>query len=227
MEGISSKISDLLAPKAEEVKKPNDLATKEDFLNLLVIQLKNQNPLDPMDPEDFAAQLAQFSSLEQLIGINTALKDSQNSDILLTQSINNSLTAALIGKGVKIVGDKVQHISGETEEIEFDLAEDAINVNVEIKDINGLLVKRISESDLNRGTNSVVWDGKNASGTTVSSGEYVIKVIAKNKLGGDVESVNYVNGKVTGVRFDENGTSLIVNGGVVDFSGVREVYELE
>ncbi len=227
MEGISSKISDLLAPKTEEVKKTNDIASKEDFLKLLVVQLQNQNPLDPMNPEDFAAQLAQFSSLEQLISINTVLKDSQNSDIILAQSINNSLTAALIGKGVKIVGDTIEHISGETKKIEFDLAEDAINVAVEIKDINGLLIKRISETDFNKGKNSIIWDGENTAGAAVNSGEYVIKVIAKNKLGGDVELINYVSGKVTGVRFDENGASLIVNGRAVDFSEVREVYEWE
>ena len=91
MDVISSKVSDLLAPKNEEVNKRGDLASRDEFLHLLVTQLKYQDPLNPASPEDFSAQLAQFSALEQLMNINTTLTNSQNSDIVLTQAINNSL----------------------------------------------------------------------------------------------------------------------------------------
>jgi flagellar basal-body rod modification protein FlgD len=80
----------------------NNLVSKDDFLNLFVTQMKYQNPLNPMDNTEFTAQLAQFSSLEQLTNIN-----SQLTDLLSYQnSLHNTLTASFIGKNVKFSGDQ-------------------------------------------------------------------------------------------------------------------------
>jgi flagellar basal-body rod modification protein FlgD len=75
---------------------------KEDFLNLFVTQMKYQNPLDPMDNTEFTAQLAQFSSLEQLTNINTQLTDLLSYE----NSLHNTLTTSLIGRNVTFSGDE-------------------------------------------------------------------------------------------------------------------------
>ena len=77
--------------------KSQNVLDKQAFLNLLVTQLKYQDPLNPMENTEFVAQLAQFSSLEQLVNVN----DNLQADAVLSQSVNNSLIASLIGNEVK------------------------------------------------------------------------------------------------------------------------------
>ena len=77
---------------------------KDDFLKLMIEQMKNQDPLSPMEGTEFTAQLAQFSSLEQLSNMSDSLEQSINANYQLTQAVNNTMTAALIGKEVKLEG---------------------------------------------------------------------------------------------------------------------------
>jgi flagellar basal-body rod modification protein FlgD len=153
---VTSKVSDLLAPKSEQPKS-KDIGSKEEFLTLLVTQLKNQNPLDPTDPSDFSAQLAQFSSLEQLLNINTNLEKSLNENATLNQLLNSSVAANLIGKNVSATGNAIKHISGDTENINLMLEKDAKYVNVEIKDANGTVIRSIVKENLEKGENFVQW----------------------------------------------------------------------
>ena len=88
---------------------PGSEVGKEDFLRLLVTQLKHQDPLSPISNEDFLAQLAQFSSLEQLQNINTGTQ----TGLLLQQSVTNSLSTSLIGKDVLVGTDAVTIKGGE------------------------------------------------------------------------------------------------------------------
>ena len=224
MSVVTSKISDLMAQKPEPPKS-RDVASKEEFLHLLVTQLKNQNPLDPVKTENFAAQLAQFSALEQLININSTLEKNQSENALLTQAISNSLAAGLIGKSIKASGDRIRHISGDTEKIHFVLEKDAENVTVEIKDKNGLVIRKIVRNRLKKGENVVEWDGKDINGLPASSGYYTINVIAKDKQDNEVNVIKYITGKVDAVRFVDGQAYLIVNGNLVDISNVSEVFE--
>jgi len=109
---------------------------KEDFLKLLVEQLKNQDPLNPMESTEFTAQLAQFSSLEQLTNMNESLEYSQ----LYQSSINNAQAVGFIGKTVKATGDSINVKDGISNQIQFDLARDAETVNIHIYDSSDNLV---------------------------------------------------------------------------------------
>src|ERR1700690_2579879 len=74
---------------------------EDDFLKLLTMQMQYQDPMNPMSGTEFASQLAQFSSVEQLTNINSELAQSISSNSVLTQSINNDLAATFIGKNVR------------------------------------------------------------------------------------------------------------------------------
>lgn len=80
---------------------------KDDFLRLLVTQLGNQDPLNPMDGQEFAAQLAQFSSVEQLLNISDVLAQNGEMNGLLAQSINSGVASGLIGKTVQASGNAI------------------------------------------------------------------------------------------------------------------------
>ena len=74
----------------------NGVLGQDDFLKLLVSQLQNQDPMNPMDGTQFASQLAQFTSVEQLANINTSLQSSISANQLLNQSISNALSTTVI-----------------------------------------------------------------------------------------------------------------------------------
>ncbi len=94
---------------------------KEDFLNLLVTQLRYQDPLSPEDPKDFVAQLAQFSSLEQQINSNQNLKDLGEAFESLKTSQNMAQGVALLGKTVKGAGNMLSVTGGKASEASFTL----------------------------------------------------------------------------------------------------------
>lgn len=225
----TSKVSDLLNASAtsstQTASSANDLGTKEAFLNLLVTQLKYQDPLNPMESSDFSAQLAQFSQLEQLININELLEKGQNYDLALNQNLSNSLAASFIGKSVKAQGETIQHTGEETEDINIILYNDAEETVVEIKNSNDTIVKTITVNDLEAGESIIEWDGKDDNGNTVASGRYTFDVTAKDTDGEDVKVEKYIIGKVEGIRFIDGYPYLVVNGESVLLSGVGEVFE--
>ncbi|NNM35245.1 MAG: hypothetical protein HKO53_19375 [Gemmatimonadetes bacterium] len=100
---------DSLGPSAASLTDavPGGALGKEEFLELLVTQLRYQDPLNPSDPEDFAAQLAQFTSLEQLININDQLEGQAQTSAVLAQNINAGAALSVIGHSVLAVGDHV------------------------------------------------------------------------------------------------------------------------
>lgn len=116
---------------------------KDDFLKMLIAQLKNQDPLNPLEGTEFAAQLAEFSSLEQLSNLNSYTKQSIDSNYLLTQSINNTLVATLIGKEVKIESAEINVNGQEKITLGYELATPASSVTIKIMDENGRVVKNI------------------------------------------------------------------------------------
>lgn len=220
----TSKVSDLLAPKLQETKK-KDLTSKDEFLQLLVVQLKNQDPMDPMKSGDFSVQLAQFSQLEQLISIKEALEKGQESDILLNQAYTNTMSATFIGKSVRALGDTFNHVSEETENIYFTLENDAEDVQVEIKNSGGVVIKTITAKNLKQGENTIIWDGKENSGIDASSGTYTFDVYAKDASQEDVNVNKYILGRVKGVKFSEGDPYFVVNGDLISLSSVSEVFE--
>ena len=200
---------------------------KDDFLNLMIAQLKNQDPLEPMDGSDYSAQLAQFSSLEQLQNINNSLNTSIDANYLLAQSVNNTMTAVLIGKNAKIAKDTMTFDGQNGSSIGYHLPAQAGNVEVKIYNEAGKVIKTFTDLDTEKGDYKLSWDFTDNSGKKVNSGEYKFEVKATAMDGSDMTIAQYLIGKIDGVRYSNSGTSILVNGVEYQVSDVFEILEGE
>ena len=193
---------------------------KNDFLKLLTAQLAHQDPLNPMDNTAFVAQLAQFSSLEQMQNVNSNLGTS----ILLSQSVNNSLATTLIGRDVQASGDTVTQTAGGSSNLNFNLDSDA-SVQVTVVDSSGKTVATLKPGDMKAGQQSVTWDGKADDGTTAPSGDYTFKVTATDAKGNPVGAETFIRGRVTGVKFENGSTYVMVGSRQLSMSDITQIFE--
>lgn len=185
---------------------------KDVFLKMLVAQLKNQDPLNPLDGTDFAAQLAQFSSLEQLTNMSSGLETLSEKIVAL----NSSQMAGLIGSQVTAEGNQIQ-ADGTTQTLSYTLPENVVKGTVSIYDGTGTLVKTLTFGAQQAGTNSVTWDTSGLSGT------YTFEVSGTNATGTSVSGSTLMTGTVTGVNFEDGVSYLVVNGAEVPFEDVVSI----
>lgn len=199
----------------------NELGQQE-FLQLLVAQMRNQDPINPMDGAEFASQLAQFNSVEQLISVNNGLGNLQNSQQMMSASLTNSMAASLTGKHVKALSNEVHLASGESANVQYKLNSSASEVEFIIRSESGAEVRRETVNGVASGDNTWVWDGRNESGDRMADGNYTIEVRASND-GSRVESLTYIEGNVDKVRYSGNGVFLSLNNVQVAIGDVEEV----
>jgi flagellar basal-body rod modification protein FlgD len=203
--------------------KGGDTMDKDAFLELMIAQLKNQDPLNPMDGTEYAAQLAQFSSLEQLTNLNDAVNKSIDANYYLTQSINNTLTATLIGNDVKLASPVLQNVGQESVDLGYNFSSDVSQAKIEIYNENGALIKTISEENISAGDHKLSWDFSDNNGNKMPYGKYTYKVTGVDVSGNEITASTYGIGTIDGVKFTENGTTLIVDGVEYSLADVIEI----
>jgi flagellar basal-body rod modification protein FlgD len=183
---------------------------KDAFMKLLVAQISHQNPLKPMDDTAFVAQLAQFSALEQTIGINKRLDD------LATQQRGtaNTQLGSLVGKNITVRGTMTSlDSSGIGAPITFSLDDNATTVEVKIADSTGKAVRTINVGGKSAGLTKLTWDGRGDNGIAQPPGPYTISVIAKN--GDSPVLVNQeTTGTLVGIDFTKGYPNLQLDNGV-------------
>lgn len=197
----------------------NNKVTFDTFLKLLVAQLKNQDPLNPMQGTEFTAQIAQFSQLEQQINSNTYLQQ------LLKQRDygEQTLATSYIGKTVLVPGDKMS--KGDTGDVTlgYSLEKAARDVKVSISNSDGTIV-RTFDGDPKAGNHLVTWDGKDDNGDALPAGTYKITVKAFDADGKGVTANPYSLGKVDSVLNDSGTISLsLIDGRQVTMDDVMSV----
>jgi len=195
---IPTVISGLDGAQAASAKSKTNAMGKDEFLTLLVAQLKNQDPLSPMDNTDFTSQMAQFSSLEQLFNVNDNLLGLQT----ISSSANNTQALALIGKEVEAQGDMIYLRDGSTPTVGFNLSEDAVDVKVHIMDASGKVVRSIYGGSMQAGQQTVTWDGRSNAGGSLDAGVYTYVIDAVNVSGDQVEADTFTRGLVSAVSMD-------------------------
>jgi flagellar basal-body rod modification protein FlgD len=190
----------------------NNVIGKDVFLRMLVAQLKNQDPLNPMNGTEFAAQLAQFSSLDQLTNISTQI-GAMNTNMA---AVNSGQLVGFIGNEITYQGNRFQ-AAGSSQTLNYSLSGDAQKGTVKIYDDKGDLVRTLTFGNQKAGSNSVVWDSSGRSGT------FTFEVSAQDQNGKDVSATTLITGQVTGVHFQSGTPYLSVNGQDVAFANVISV----
>jgi len=184
---------------------------REAFLKLLVAQLKNQDPLKPQDNSAFVAELAQFSSLEQTMGINDRL------DLLSAQSqgLQNSQVTSLVGKLATVRGSLITSDGkGVGVPVAFSLDGNTEKTTVTIRDAGGNTVRTIDLGERAEGLTQITWDGRDDAGNIQPAGTYSVAIQATGDTGAPVAVSQETKGTVQAVSFDKGYPVLHLNTGV-------------
>jgi len=198
----------------------SDQLGKEDFLMLLITQIQQQDPLNPQDPTEFTAQLAQFGSLEQLMTLNESILDLQT-----LQSQGQVVEAAsFIGKDILYQGDTIQAVGGTENTLNFHLPHATSGTIVTISR-GGQVVQTIDAGAMDAGVQQVTWNGMDGLGQTVADGTYTFEITASDTEGNSLEVTPLVQAHVQGVNFETNGVYLDTGDELVDFGSVFSLQE--
>jgi flagellar basal-body rod modification protein FlgD len=196
-----------------------DLASNFDtFLSLLTTQLKNQDPLSPLDSNQFTQQLVAMTGVEQQLNTNDLLKQ-----LVANTAGGISTAVSLIGKDVKATSDTA-NISGGQAKWTYNLPTAAASLKVEVLDSSGVLVHAEAPTDLTAGDHDFTWNGKDQTGAQLpDGGPYTLRVTALDGSGAPISTTNFVKGTVTAVQQSNGATMITINGGQVDWTKVTSI----
>jgi flagellar basal-body rod modification protein FlgD len=191
--------------------------TENNFLQLLTAQLEDQDPLNPVSPSDFAAELAQFSTATGVQNLNTTMAQS------------SGMTASgLIGHNVAVPGSALILGSGGTATGAFSLSGPATDVKVAIANSSGSIVSVIDLGAMSPGNQNFIWNGQSIGGTALAAGSYSFNVVPSTPAGATtVQATTYAVVPVTAVTLGgTNGTTLDLGDGIapVALSAVQQVF---
>jgi flagellar basal-body rod modification protein FlgD len=189
------------------------------FLQLLTTQLQNQNPLDPLDTNQFTQQLVEFASVEQQINTNTNLQSLIN----LQQTSEATSALQLVGSTVTVGGNSATLSNTTSTPAQWTLTSSTpATANVTVTSSAGTTVYSGTMS-LNSGTQSFTWSGQGNNGQTWPDGTYKLTVTATGANGQAVNVSTQVQGTVSGVNLSSNPPTLTVNGQSVQINQVTSI----
>lgn len=195
-------------PLYKQADKHNKMG-KDEFLKLMTVQLKHQDPMNPMEQNKMAAELAQFSQLEQLSNLNTKFdKMSKNANVQ-----DQFYGASFLGKEVVTSGRSLNFEGeGTSADVLFNLEKPAQKVLVRIFDDKNNMIGEVWKQNIGRGNQSFIWDGESLDGATAKAGEYKTQVFAWDNASESINVEMKVTGTVDSVYFENGETVLQVNG---------------
>ncbi|MDB5102708.1 MAG: flagellar biosynthesis protein FlgD [Fibrobacteres bacterium] len=203
---------------------------KQDFLQLLVTQMRYQDPLAPQDNQQFIAQLAQFSSLEGTQNITKSVEDlSKKLESMVSgqansaTSISNSSATSLIGKSVRVMASDIVYDPAQTAPIDINVHVDDATSVLTLVDSEGTIVNALPLTK--SGELKVSWNGLKMDGTKVPGGKYALKVTSRD--GTKETGYTFFEDKVKGLNYTKTGVRLEVRGQAVGLDQVVHVGEPE
>lgn len=196
---------------------------RDNFMTLLVTQLRNQDPLNPMENNEMTAQLAQINTVSGIESLNNTM-NSINTQIETTNSMQAS---ALIGRAVLVPGDRIM-VGEEGSDVTpygFELEQSAEQVTVSVFNESGMLVRTIDKGVMASGTQSLTWNGVMDDGTTAPPGSYRFTVAASNgEQPVTVEHLNYA--QVIAVSNHRERGPLLDLGGIFEPVRLQDVRQI-
>ena len=200
---------------------PGGAMGKDQFMKLLIAQMQNQDPMNPMQGDQMAAQLAQFSSLEQLQQMNTTLASQSSASASLLGAIQTNAAMGTIGHNVLAIGDGVQ-VGGKTptQSVTVDVGANAKTAKLNIIDANGKVVGTRDLGAISGGRQTFDL-GDAANGLT--AGNYTYAIDAQDVDGNAITVNTYMNGRVDGISSGTNGLVLNLGNLQIPYSNVVSV----
>ncbi len=193
----------------------------ETFLALLTSQLKNQDPLSPVDSNQFTAQLTQMAGVEQQLLTNELLKS-----LVAAQGGGGLASAAnYIGREATAAWSATKFKDGAAT-WSYEIASNAASARLEVLDGAGNVVWSGDAPDKTSGVHEFTWDGEATSGNDGQDGEvYSLRVVAKDAAGGAIDAQVLVRGRITGVEMYDGETYLTVGNSILPLASVIALEE--
>ena len=209
-------------PEKKRVGVGNPNLDKDSFFKLMLAQMKNQDPTNPMQSHETAAHLAQFSSLEQLHNVNTNL-----AQLTKAQEPNAKFQVLnLIGKEINSDSAQINHIEGDaSHDIKFNLLGDASEVELLVRDLDGNKMKEFKVTNLKKGSNKITWNATNEAGEKVIQGRYDVVIKAKDSYGKGVGAETKVQGRITGVNYTAQGPMILVGNQTITLAEIQKIVD--
>jgi flagellar basal-body rod modification protein FlgD len=171
----------------------------QNFLTLLIAQIKNQDPMSPMDASTMTAQMSQLNMVSSMGTMNTSMQ----AMLSQMQSANFMNQAALIGHSPMVAGNSINYSGGEVM-LGANLANPLQGVVATIKDASGTIVGTADLGNLNSGMTNFVFDGVDASGAKMPNGIYRVEISGKNNAGANESPTPYVGSPVVSILKEGN-----------------------
>jgi flagellar basal-body rod modification protein FlgD len=215
--GLNAAINKDVAPT--QTTKDKTVLGKDDFMTLLLVELQNQDPTEPMDSEKILTQTSQLASLESAENTNKALED-------LASSLGNSQqfsTISAIGKTADLGSNAIGHDKGSTTSFEIYFPDDVSSGMVEIVDSEGQIVSTIDIGENPSGVYQFDWDGTLSNGELADSSMYYVSA-SYNNPAGDSLKTRMGAYPIESIRFDGTDTLIKVGSNYVPIGQVKEIY---
>ena len=215
----ASNVTSLFGAGASAASKNSSNETQDRFLSLLVAQMKNQDPLNPLDNAQVTSQLAQLSTVQGIENMNKNLQALASS-----LGVNQMTQAAnLIGRAVLVPGNTISPVELQ-DVMGFELSRPADNVSVRIEDAGGGLVRNLTLGPRDVGVNVLGWDGLTDNGSAAPAGEYRFTINAVQ--GGQQVSSTALNlGMVNSVSQNSQGVQLNLAGNKsTGYADIRQIF---
>lgn len=199
---------------------PNGILGKDDFMKLLLVELKYQDPTEPMDSEKILSQTSQLATLEASSNTNKALE-------ALATALNSSRdfsTISAIGKIADTGSNAIVLEEGSKPKFELYFADEVQSGTISVLDVNGNTIASMPIESGASGINSYEWDGKNSAGNSVDDGIYYITANYSNAQGESQETRVGLY-PIESVRFEEGKTLVKLGSSYVSFDSIKEVIQ--
>jgi len=193
--------------------------TQEDFINILVTQMKYQNPLEPLNNEQMAMQIAQMSSVNALQQMEQTMKNMAGKYDLLA----NMQAASLVGKKVEVPGSKIALLPNQRAEGFYQLPQDA-KITIQIYDSLGNLVRIIEEGRKEMGKHKFSWDGQNNKGERVPEGTYTFVISAVDQKGNVVTVSTSLIGEIKEIAYENGAVYFGIGGQKYNLESIRSIF---